>query len=169
MLNLSLAAVARETVRVRDRLERDDPRLLEAGLVLKTPLDVDLEASPVGEGVLVRGELETEFAAGCRRCLVPVPVHVRDSVEFLFEPLTAEEELELGGEIYALPDRGDLLDLFPAIREHLLLRAPDFVVCSEECRGLCPRCGADLNRGQCTCVAEPEPSPWDALKKIRFE
>src|SRR5690606_652997 len=107
--------------------------------------------------------------ADCRRCLAPVPTRIRDTVDLLFEPLSGDEAVELGGEVYPLPERGDVLDLGPGIREQLLLRAPDFVVCAETCRGLCPRCGADLNRETCDCVPGRSGSAWDVLKDIKFD
>jgi uncharacterized protein len=169
MLILSLAAIDRAPVRLQDHIPAADPLWGEVGLVLRKPLRVDLEARRVGDGVLVRGELETELEAGCRRCLVSVPAVVRDTIDLLFEPISAREELELGGEVYPLPERGAVLDLSLAVREQLVLRVPDYVVCSESCLGLCPRCGAELNRGACGCVPDRGASPWDALKEIKFE
>ena len=169
MLNLSLTALAREPVRLREQIPPDDPLWNDAGFRLLSPLQIDLEGRFVGEGVLVRGEVEAEIDAECRRCLTPVPIRIRDTVDLLFEPLSAEDEADLGGEIYPLPERGDTLELGEAIREQLLLRIPNFVVCSEDCRGLCPQCGAELNKTTCECVPEEAPSPWTALKNVKFD
>ena len=57
----------------------------------------------------------------------------------------------------------------PVLREQLLLRVPAYVVCREECRGLCPQCGANLNETTCACEPEQAASPWDALKKLKFD
>ena len=169
MPNLSLNALARGPVRIREEIPVADPAWDGVDVDLRAPVRVELEASPVGEGVLVRGTIAAEAMAECRRCLRPVTVRVDDTVDLLYEPLSADEEVELGGEVYPLPDRGDDLDLTPALREQLLLRIPDFVVCDEACRGICPRCGADLNRTTCACEPEAGEGPWDALKKIRFD
>ncbi|MEX2584491.1 MAG: DUF177 domain-containing protein [Gemmatimonadota bacterium] len=166
---LSLAAVARDIVNVRGEIPLHDSGLAGLGLELTEPLRVDLEARMVGEGVLVRGDIEAELAGECRRCLVAVPIRLHDTVDLLYEPLSAAEEAELNGEVYPLPERGDELDLKPALREQVMLRIPDFVVCSETCRGLCPQCGAELNRTACDCVPGNEPGPWDALKDIKFD
>jgi uncharacterized protein len=56
-----------------------------------------------------------------------------------------------------------------AVREQVLLQVPQFTLCREECRGLCPTCGADLNEGACECVPEQGASPWDALKDVKFD
>jgi uncharacterized protein len=166
---LSLSALARGEVRIREEIPADDPIWLDSGIELQAPVRLELEARTVGDGVLVRGSAEAELVAECRRCLTPVPIRVRDTVDLLYEPLTEAEEADLSGEVYALPDRGDELDLAPALREQLVLRIPDYVVCSETCRGMCPTCGAELNRTTCDCGPERGSGPWDALKKIKFD
>jgi uncharacterized protein len=96
-------------------------------------------------------------------------VEVDDDVTLLYEPLAEEDTDELDGEVYPLPARGDALDLGPALREQLILLVPDFVVCSQACRGLCPTCGANLNETSCDCVPEAEEGPWSVLKKLKFD
>lgn len=169
MLNLSLTAVSRGEVQLRGEVPPDDPMWSEADPVLEEPLEVDLTARSVGEGVLVRGRLRTRLGLECRRCLGEVQTEVDETVDLLYEPLAGEEEEELAGEVYSLPERGDTLDLAPAIREQLLLRVPNYVVCREACRGLCPRCGGNLNETTCECEPEPEPDPWAALRNLKFD
>lgn len=169
MLKLSFAALARGEARVQEAIPADDPLWEDTGLPLAGPVEVELVGSRVGEGVLVRGTVRAPLAMECRRCLTPVQQVVEDSVDLLFEPLDAAEEEELGGEVYPLPARGDELELGPALREELLLRVPTLVVCDEACRGLCPQCGADLNRTTCACVPDEPTGPWDALKNVKFD
>jgi uncharacterized protein len=166
---LSLAELSRGEGRVNGGISPDDPLWEGSEIALLEPLRVDLRAQFVGDGVLVRGRIHTRLAQECRRCLAPVPIEVDDEVTLLYEPLSGEDEDQLDGEVYPLPARGDELDLRPALREQLLLRVPDFVVCSESCRGLCPTCGANLNDTTCECVPATEASPWAELKKLKFD
>jgi uncharacterized protein len=168
MLNVSLAALERGEVHVREQVPADDEMWAGSGVTLAGPLDVDLTARQVGDGVFVRGRLRTTVRLACRRCLASVEQPVDDTVDMLFDVLGPDEE-EVEGEVYPLPARGDALDLRDAVREQLLLRAPEFVLCKEECRGLCPTCGTDLNQGECDCVPTPAESPWDALKNVKFD
>ncbi|HEU0014499.1 MAG TPA: DUF177 domain-containing protein [Longimicrobium sp.] len=168
MLKVSLTALDRGEVHVRGQVAPDDPMWKDAGLELTSPLDVDLTARSVGSGVFVRGTLRTTVRQACRRCVSPVESEVSDTVDLLFEVLGPEEE-DADGEVYPLPARGSELDLRDAVREQVLLRAPVFVLCSEDCRGLCPQCGTDLNAGTCECVPEPAAGPWDALKNVKFD
>jgi uncharacterized protein len=164
-----LAAVSRGEVDVRDEVAPDDPLWDATGLDLREPLRVELRAQPVGDGVLVRGRISTRLVLECRRCLKEVPTAIDASVDMLYEPLDRVEEDELGGEVYPIPARAGELDLGPALREQLLLQVPDFVVCEEACRGLCAQCGANLNETTCSCVPEESGTPWDALKKLKFD
>lgn len=169
MLKLSLGAVSRGEVRVRDDVPPDHP-MWEGSLVsLAGPLHVDLAARSVGEGVFVRGTVSGKLRLPCRRCLAETEHELDETVDFLFDEIASDEEGEIEGEVYPLPERGDELDLTDAVREQVLLRVPQYVLCREECRGLCPRCGADMNEAPCDCGPEEEDSPWVALKKIKFD
>lgn len=169
MLHLNLAAVDRGEVRLREQVPPDHPMWEDTGVELTAPVEVDLTANSVGEGVLVRGTLKTRVRQPCRRCLEPVDAEIGDHVDLLFAaPVDGDDEMD-DGEVYPLPARGDDLDLTVAVREQVLLQVPQFTLCREECRGLCPTCGADLNEGACECVPEQGASPWDALKDVKFD
>jgi uncharacterized protein len=170
MLHLNLAAVDRGDAALREQVPPDHPMWNGSGVELVRPLDVDLTAHDVGEGVLVRGSLKTAVRLACRRCLEPVEHPVDAHVDMLFAPPSADADGEDDdGEVYPLPARGDDLDLTAAVREQVLLEVPEFALCREECRGLCPTCGKDLNQGECDCAPAPVDSPWDALKNVKFD
>lgn len=169
MLKLSLAALDRGgEARIREQVPPDDPLWEGLEAALAAPVEVDLTARDVGEGILVRGHLNTRARVECRRCLAEVEREIDRPVDFLFASLADEEE-EAGGEVYPLPERGTELDLSGPVREQILLDLPQYVLCQEACRGLCPQCGTDLNRETCECVPEQAESPWDALKKLRLD
>jgi uncharacterized protein len=58
-----------------------------------------------------------------------------------------------------------MLDLRPSIRENWLLTVPAYVQCREDCKGLCPTCGTNLNESTCNCTVTKSDSRWDALLK----
>jgi uncharacterized protein len=169
MLHFSLAAVDRGEVALREEVPPDHPMWSGTAVELLRPLQVDLTAREVGEGVLVRGSLRTAVRLSCRRCLEPVEHEVDTHVDLLFaSPLEGEEEGD-DGEVYPLPPRGDVLDLTDAVREHVVLETPALALCREDCRGLCPSCGADLNHGACECAPQAVPTAWEALKDVKFD
>ena len=61
------------------------------------------------------------------------------------------------------------LDLRPALREQWLLNVPGYALCRDDCKGLCPTCGAELNVGPCDCASTSADPRWDALRKLRDE
>ena len=69
-------------------------------------------------------------------------------------------------DVYVVDPRSIELDLRPALREQWLLAVPSFVQCREDCKGLCPTCGTDLNAGECECAPATD-SRWDTLRKVR--
>ncbi len=134
---------------------------------------------PVGDGIQVTGRLSVAgsgrfYFSGhlsgatlqeCRRCLVPVESAVSADVHVLFAEPGGDDEDD--PDVFPLEGvRSDVIDLRPAIREQWLLEVPAFSVCRPECKGLCPKCGADLNSGDCGCPPESD-ARWDALRKIR--
>ncbi len=145
-----------------------DPLWRQNEIRLAEPLAVQLEAQYAGRDVIVRGELHSRVALPCRRCLLPVTVALVEEVALVFRPGLSRVEAEVQ-EVYSLPERGDELDLTAAILEQVVLSVPQYAMCSETCRGLCPQCGANLNQTQCDCqVAESDPR-WAALRKLRTE
>ncbi len=107
----------------------------------------------VGE-LLVRGVLEVDVRGRCARCGEWFNQTVRDGNFACAYPLSAANEL---------------IDLTPDIREAILLALPMNFVCSEECRGLCVQCGANLNKAPCTCGKARQAIPWGMLDRLKIE
>ena len=121
--------------------------------------------------IRLRGELSTGLESSCARCLEPVPQVVKREFELLYRPLgvdAGKDELSVTdaeAEIGYYQGEGLLLE--DVLREQVLLALPLKVTCREECKGLCPQCGANLNQEQCSCTAPVEDPRWSALKEIR--
>jgi uncharacterized protein len=170
MLPLDLVRLSREgSLRIQDEIRPEDPLWEGSEIRLKEPLRVDLRANETDSGeIVVRGKVHGTLAQECRRCLDPVDVPVEAEVTFVFAPpdlLAGTED----GETRVLPVDDREVDLAEPIREELILSAPAFVECGPDCKGLCPRCGADLNETTCEC-ADSEPDPrWDALRALKKE
>lgn len=168
MLIVDLGRLAREgRLRLEQDLGPDDPMWGGLDFRFSRPAHVRLEAQSVGHDVLVQGRVTGELRHECRRCLEPLTVPLAEDVSMFFQSGIAESEAE-ADEVYALPERGDL-DLGPAVREQVALAVPQFALCRDDCRGLCPTCGTDLNQGECGCTVEEVDDRWAALRRINFE
>ena len=118
----------------------------------------ELDVERTGEQVTVRGFVHALADLECFRCTRPFELDVRTALEvFADRAGTGRHEdvdAELERDEYMQFHDGRHLDLSQATREVLLLELPIAPRCREDCRGLCPRCGADLNEGPCECRAE---------------
>ncbi len=149
--------------RRRDRVEgrlAEPVTVVDSTLRNEVPVVVDTLLEWVSDGLLATGTVEGAWEGPCRRCLTPVQGRLRTDVQELFESNPRD------GESYRLGH--DRVDLEPLARESLVLDLPLAPLCREDCRGLCPTCGADLNQGDCDCPpAEPD-ARWAALDVLRL-
>ncbi|MBA5862334.1 MAG: hypothetical protein GDA65_06470 [Nitrospira sp. CR1.1] len=150
------------------------------------PLAIQLELSRQEERISVTGTLDGTAIRQCVRCLAEYsdPLCVSLYAEYLpqagvvaktapaeqgrrhsrrgVQPVEPEEEADEEDELYWY--QGDHLDLLPMLREQVILTAPMQPICREDCLGLCPRCGQNLNERQCGCPPELAPSPFRVLR-----
>lgn len=117
----------------------------------------EIQLLRTGRGILARGKANADVELECSRCLAPIHRRITANIEELFRPtvgVTSGERvpLTLEGEheedfFEISPEH--ILDLTEAIRQNLLVNVPLSPLCKEDCAGLCPECGADLNVEDC--------------------
>jgi uncharacterized protein len=123
------------------------------------------------QDIRVKGKLATEIELNCARCLEPIAQDVKREFDLLYRPQGADagrDEMSVTdaeAEIGYYEGEGILLE--DVVREQVLLAVPVKVTCREDCKGLCPQCGKNLNEGVCSCDTTAEEPRWDALKEIR--
>lgn len=127
-------------------------RLGEHDFALPFGLDFDLVLTNAGEGILVTGIVRGHVQGSCDRCLDMAEFDVVGEVDeyYLFhdsgEVQGADEEDEVDYSL-VLPDHS--IDLTDALSSAVLMETPYVVLCREDCAGLCPVCGANLNHEDC--------------------
>jgi uncharacterized protein len=167
MLQVDLRELARGPVETRAELAGDDPLFEGLQVVLADPVRVAGRLQAAGEGRFYwRGRLATRVAGECRRCLVPVALPVEAEIDALF---SRDADALEDPNSYPLARDATEIDLRPAVREELLLAVPQWVVCRDECRGLCPHCGKDLNAGPCGCPPPSTDERWPALAALKHK
>ena len=128
-------------------------------------------AREVIQDIRVVGKMSTRVEVACARCLDPVRRDLERNFDLLYRPLGSDagrEEISVTqaeAEIGYYTGAGVLLE--DILREQLLLEVPIKVICREECKGLCPHCGQNLNLGTCNCVSQEQDPRWDALRGLR--
>jgi uncharacterized protein len=118
----------------------------------------------------VKGVIKTPLEIDCTRCLTPVEhdMNVEFHVDFVDKGLFPDsKETHLGSsDLDTDVIEGNELDLKEIAREQILLNLPEQVLCREDCKGICPTCGADLNKTQCNCGENEIDPRWAALKDL---
>jgi uncharacterized protein len=121
--------------------------------------------------IRLTGELAARVEMGCARCLEPVVEKVARTFDLLYRPQGTDAgraELSVtSAEAEVSYYQGEGLLLEDALREQVLLALPIKAICREDCKGLCPHCGRNLNSEQCSCFEPVEDPRWAALKDIR--
>lgn len=170
MLSFDMRAVEAKAVQVDAELSPEDPVWQQGDPVPARPLRVTGRLSAAGTGggrFYWHGRLAGDVTIPCRRCLADATVHVQDESHVIFAEEGSEEAED--PDVYVLDERSTQLDLRPVVREQWLLNVPSYVECRDECKGLCPTCGKDLNEGSCDCpeASEAPDSRWDVLRKVQ--
>lgn len=111
-----------------------------------------LKIEIIGTELLVRGAVRQRLTCICSRCAVS------------FETEAVDPEFVTSLEIN---DATDFVDLTEEVREAIILALPRYPVCRETCRGLCMKCGADLNKKACTCRETGGDDRWAALEALK--
>lgn len=139
------------------------------------PLAWQVDITNTGDAFLVSGTVEGEARTSCARCVEPFTFPLTGEIEGYFliggdaeSPEDMEED-----EFDMLPE-DNTIDLEPLIKAALLLEFPLVPLCRDDCKGLCPTCGANLNEGDCGCEPNAEaeeetpPNPFAVLKDLKL-
>jgi uncharacterized protein len=128
---------------------------------VKAPLWVSLSYYRAGTEIFVSGTLEAATTAACSRCAEDFDRHSHRRFRYVLasKAMSDENDFALRAEDLEFSFyQGEEIDFTPLIREQVLLALAERPLCREECRGLCPQCGANLNEGDCGCIIRgPDP------------
>jgi len=157
------------------------PEIPEEGLdlQLKETIESDIIQSPVlgrlkiikvGAEVVVRGELKCHVRLQCSRCLKNFCSELSVQVDVVYHPvqeLTEKDKREIKGEeldtdFYA----GEEIELVDLLREQIVLSLPMKPLCDDLCKGICLKCGTDLNENTCGCHVKDTDPRLEVLKKL---
>ena len=133
-------------------------------------IKIEGQARRKGERVRLNGRLQAELEIACDRCLRGIPLAINDEFDVVYAPADEKTEAErielqtddLEWSVY----EGDFINTNEVAREQLLLNLPTRALCKEDCKGLCPSCGADLNSEGCGCEQKTVDPRWEALKNL---
>lgn len=184
VLTPKIADITAEGLSLSGDLGGEELGLTDADMSIRGTIAVGLDLRAIERTIYVTGVVEGTAVRQCVRCLKDFDDPLAFSLRVVYErevkattvakrvdvrkkkaTTLPDEEEEQNGDLYYFT--GDHLELAPMLREQLILASPMHPLCSEECRGLCARCGKDLNEGPCRCGEEPTGSPFQLLRAMK--
>lgn len=131
------------------------------------PTHVTGRLEVAGNKIVFRGRLETGWHFECSRCAAEAEAPVVATFAHVFVPRDEHSRDAVSDDGMTWFD-GPTFDAEPVVREELVLALPEYPLCREDCKGLCNRCGADLNEGPCACEPVTDPR-WAKLKGLKIQ
>ncbi|MDO8568287.1 MAG: DUF177 domain-containing protein [Dehalococcoidales bacterium] len=130
----------------------------------------DIKLLRTNRSILVEGMLTTEVELVCSRCLSDFQRKLTLNIEEEFVPTidvhTGAPLLPPEDPVFFTIDERHVIDFTEAIRQYALLAVPMKPLCRENCPGLCPSCGSNLNQGKCNCAEQKIDPRWAELAKL---
>lgn len=150
--------------------ELDDAQLIVDDQLRMQPVQGKLRLTRTPKGVLADAKLHGNVELECGRCLTPYPEPIKlEFSEEYYQTVNVHTGAKLPKpeeDDAFLIDETHKLDLADAMREYVLLNLPSAPRCREDCKGLCPHCGRNLNEGPCECVPDNDDDRFAALSKL---
>jgi uncharacterized protein len=123
--------------------------------------------------IRLRGQFAGKVRVPCARCVEPVQIPLAAEFDLIFRPVGADSDAPERSITAPETEIGyyqkDSLALEDVLREQVLLALPVRTLCKPDCKGLCPRCGANRNLQPCTCEEGPSDPRWEALSGLRSQ
>jgi len=156
--------------RIEFKLSRSDIGRLEEGWEFEQ-MDCLADLTKRGETFFLYGKYKISIHAACDLCLQPVTVHLDN--EFELSLMAAEDRIEPERDVEISvyePNidyyEGQKIQVSQYFKDQLLLDMPFSVKCQDDCKGICPTCGANKNTEDCQCPDEPVSNPFSILKAL---
>jgi len=142
---------------------------LDLGPGFRHPVAVSATVEKTGNQVFLTASAEATATLTCDRCLTEFDTVLtpRYTMVYVFEETEADRFDP--SEVQVIPHSLSVVDIADDVRQTLLLTVPLKLLCSESCKGFCPRCGINWNVASCDCRDEHSDQRWEALKKLRTE
>ena len=165
-LYLERLALGRSFLPVEAELLREDPSI--EGETIPVVLSGELTVDDMDQRVLVHGSFIARQEVHCDRCARGFELVTAPGIEvMILKNPSRGGDSEDSSDAWVIHQRSGIVLLDEPMLEAIVLADPQKILCQEDCKGLCPRCGTDWNVNSCECVLEEADSRWAALKKLK--
>jgi len=180
-LSLNVAQLLKEHLGSTRKLDISTPELQlgtepDGHTLVARDVRGNAKITRLSKDLLVQGTVTGEVTVECSRCLDEFAIPVEGKLEEKYQPSV---DVETGRPVHREAFEEDdsafsvsanhEMDLTEPVRQALLVALPLKPLCREDCAGLCPQCGANLNEGPCDCEPDTTDNRWAALRELELE
>jgi len=169
-MKINLREIEAGTSELNFQVSPEEMGLLFQGVEFPEEIRTAVKVTGSEKQYLLDTSIETRVQCGCSRCLEPVIIPLRADFKLVLKscgpfakaPGTSSEEEDL----VLVADSDTSFDITGRVREAIILSLPIKPLCREDCKGLCPHCGANLNLKSCQCREQKLDPRWSKLKEL---
>jgi uncharacterized protein len=163
-----------DTISVQDKLDVSSFTIGGRQIELEDGISYDILLTNTGDGILATGMARFVGKTTCDRCLAPAMLDASAEISCYYLHEEPEDEVEDESDFGLIDASDGTIDLAEAIQGGLAMEIPYVITCREDCKGLCPQCGANLNEVDCGCQPVHDPdfdrvNPFAALAALKFD
>lgn len=127
---------------------------------------VKVELNKLSNQIVIKADIKVHANFECDRCTASYDEILESNYEMVYLTDSRHEHGDDLNVVYLTPD-ADKIILDEDVRDYALLSVPMKKLCREDCKGLCPVCGKDLNEGSCNCIIENIDAKWQPLVELK--
>jgi uncharacterized protein len=127
-------------------------------------VSVDATLDRTANEFLLTARIKAASTVVCDRCVTPFMQTLSPSYQMYYVWNDTDATRFDSSEVQVIPSGLSVIDLTEDVRQTVLLAVPFKILCRDDCKGLCPHCGKNLNEGSCTCTDVTIDSRWDRLR-----
>ena len=129
-------------------------------------VEVEVEISKTHNQLILYSSVSANTVFECDRCMTTANKQLNTEFELVYlqgvEPVESESD-----NIVYISSEADVIDISKDIRDFSILAVPMKKLCAEDCKGLCSKCGKNLNEGECSCSKEETDIKWLPLMELK--
>jgi uncharacterized protein len=158
----SILKITGASVRVSGRVRGPGRASSDAGLVFHDDIRLEGVITNIGSTLELKANVTGSFQALCARCVK----ELTRQFDIDFTEILANRSADNAGRDAVVLFEGNTVDVSDIAQDNILVNLPSKYLCDENCKGLCPVCGADLNVASCDCESERVDPRMAGLKKL---
>jgi uncharacterized protein len=168
-MKINVSHLLKQSIGTTNKINIDEQIVNKNGVVCR--VGGELSFTRAGKGIFVSGDLTADNKGSCGRCLEPFGYTGKLKIEEEFLPtidINTGLPAEIKDDTYTINEHHEI-DLGEVLYQYACMSIPMKLLCKEDCAGICPSCGKNLNKGKCSCTQQIVDERWAKLSALRKE